>query len=60
MTESRKMTGRGDISVHRLSPATVHIHGDRAFVEISAGIEMRAEVNDVLADLVSYAQLSIA
>lgn len=57
VAESRKMTDRGDISVHRLSPATVHIHGDRAFVEISTGIEMRAEVNGVLADLVSYARL---
>ncbi|MET7743359.1 nuclear transport factor 2 family protein [Streptomyces sp. NPDC005385] len=50
---SRAMSGRGDGSVHRLSPPTVQIVGARAFVETPAGIEVRTEIDGVTADLVS-------
>ncbi|MFG3133240.1 nuclear transport factor 2 family protein [Streptomyces tendae] len=54
---SEAMSGRGDASVHRLSPPTVQIVSDRAFVETPAGIEVRTEVDGVTADLVSYTRI---
>ncbi|MEV0847935.1 nuclear transport factor 2 family protein [Streptomyces sp. NPDC049954] len=50
---SEAMSGRGDASVHRLSPPAVRIVGDRAFVELPACVEVRTEVDGVTADLVS-------
>ncbi|MGI5472989.1 nuclear transport factor 2 family protein [Streptomyces sp. CA-132043] len=54
---SEAMSGRGDASVHRLSPPAVQIVGDRAFVEVPAGIEVRTVVDDVAADLVSFTRI---
>jgi hypothetical protein len=41
---------------HRLSPPMVRVTGDRAWAELPLGIEFRTTVNDVEADLVSYAR----
>ncbi|XVU27730.1 nuclear transport factor 2 family protein [Actinoplanes sp. CA-054009] len=54
---SRSMAGRGDRSVHRLSPPVVQVQGERAFVEVPAAIEVRAEVDGVVADIVSYTRI---
>ncbi|MYW62608.1 hypothetical protein GTY65_00720 [Streptomyces sp. SID8379] len=51
---SEAMAGRGDASVHRLSPPTVHIAGDRAFAETPAGIEIRTVVDGVTVDLTGH------
>lgn len=54
---SQRMVARGDASVHRLGPPVVDRHGDRAFVELPAVIEVRGIVNGVEADLASTARL---
>ncbi|MET9254544.1 nuclear transport factor 2 family protein [Streptomyces sp. NPDC003717] len=54
---SEAMSGRGDLSVHRLSPPVVQIVADRAFVEVPAAIEVRTEIDGVSADLVSYTRI---
>ncbi|WP_405756977.1 nuclear transport factor 2 family protein [Streptomyces sp. NBC_01420] len=54
---SARMAGRGDASVHRLSPPAVRTVADRAFVELPAGIEVRTEVDGVAVDLVSYTRI---
>lgn len=54
---SQAMSGRGDASVHRLSPPTVHIVDNRAFVEMAAGIEARIDLGGLAADLVSYTRI---
>jgi SnoaL-like domain len=50
---TREMAGRGDYAVHRLSPPTVHIAGDRALAELPLIIEWRVEIDGVEADLAS-------
>ncbi|MGW0514031.1 hypothetical protein ACWD1W_33170 [Streptomyces olivaceoviridis] len=57
MAASEAMSGRGDRSVHRLSPPvggaahradqlqTARIVGDRAFAETPTGIEVRTDVD---------------
>jgi len=50
---TREMAGRGDYAVHRLSPPTVHIDGDRALAELPLIIEWRIEIDGVEADLAS-------
>ena len=55
--ESQKMSRRGQKATHRLSPPIVSLHGDRAVVEISAGIEFRDVIGGVEADLTSYTRL---
>ncbi|MER6686699.1 hypothetical protein [Streptomyces olivaceoviridis] len=69
MAASEAMSGRGDRSVHRLSPPvgdtahradqlqTARIVGDRAFAETPTGVEVRTDVDGVTADLVSYTRL---
>jgi hypothetical protein len=57
VSESEKMSARGAKSVHRLSPPAVHTHGDRAFVEMPAAVEMAVELDGIAADLVSYTRL---
>ncbi|OIJ63480.1 hypothetical protein WN71_033985 [Streptomyces mangrovisoli] len=54
---SEAMSGRGDSSVHRLSPPVVHVAGGRAFAETPARIEVRTRVDGVLADLVSHTRI---
>ncbi|TFC06942.1 nuclear transport factor 2 family protein [Cryobacterium adonitolivorans] len=54
---SREMAGRGDASVHRMSPPTVHVADDRAWTEVPAGIEVRTRIDGVQVDLVSYARV---
>ncbi|MEU3735114.1 nuclear transport factor 2 family protein [Streptomyces sp. NPDC033538] len=54
---SEAMTGRGDASVHRLSPPTVQIVDDRAFAEMPAGIEVRTDIDGVTVDLASYTRI---
>ncbi|NHN27307.1 SnoaL-like domain-containing protein [Flavobacterium jejuense] len=39
---------------HRLSPPSVQVNGDRAYVELPLAIEFRNIIGDVEADLVSY------
>jgi hypothetical protein len=53
IAESAKMAGRGDAGGHRLSPPVVHVHGDRALVELPAVIEMRTTVDGTEVDLAS-------
>ena len=55
---SKEMSGRGDRSVHRLGPPTVHLQGDRALVELPAGVEFRVDWDGVPADLISYTRLN--
>lgn len=55
---SEAMSGRGDLSVHRLSPPVVRAVADRARAEVPAAIEVRATVDDVLVDLTSYTRIS--
>ncbi|MFD0019912.1 nuclear transport factor 2 family protein [Streptomyces sp. NPDC058382] len=54
---SEAMAGRGDASVHRLSPPVVRIVADRAFVELPAGIELRTDIEGVAVDIVSYTRI---
>lgn len=54
---SQRMAGRGDASVHRLSPPTVQTVANRAFAELPAGIELRTDVDGVAVDLVSYTRI---
>ncbi|MFG3248808.1 nuclear transport factor 2 family protein [Streptomyces sp. NPDC048187] len=54
---SEAMSGRGDASVHRLSPPVALIVDDRAFVETPAAIEVRTDVDGVTADLTSYTRI---
>ncbi|MFJ8844778.1 nuclear transport factor 2 family protein [Streptomyces cyaneofuscatus] len=54
---SAAMAGRGDASVHRLSPPVVQVVGGRAFVEVPAAIEVRTAVDGVTADLVSRTRI---
>ncbi|MFQ6148082.1 nuclear transport factor 2 family protein [Streptomyces seoulensis] len=54
---SRAMAGRGDASVHRLSPPVVQIVADRAFAEVPAAIEVRTDIDGVTADLASYTRI---
>ncbi|MFD4668877.1 nuclear transport factor 2 family protein [Lentzea sp. NPDC058450] len=58
VARSREMSGRGDVSVHRLSPPAVHVAGDRGWAEVPAAIEVRTVLDGVLADLVSYTRVS--
>jgi|SRR5882757_589171 len=48
---------RGIRPVHRLSPAAVHLHQDRAVLELPAAIEVRDVFEGVDADLVSFTRL---
>jgi hypothetical protein len=57
IAESEKMAGRGDSSVHRLSPPVVDQQGGRALVELPAIIEMRTVIDGTEADLESRARL---
>ncbi len=57
VTGSEKMSANGNKAVHRLSPPVIHLNGTRAVVEVPSGIEFRAKMNGVEADLVSYARL---
>ncbi|AHH18563.1 SnoaL-like domain-containing protein [Nocardia nova SH22a] len=57
VTASEDMAARGDKGVHRMHPPIVEIDGDRALVELGAGIETRTVLDDVELDLVSYARL---
>jgi SnoaL-like protein len=53
---TRERSANGVWGRHRLSPPTVRVIGDRAWAELPLGIEFRAAVNGVEADLVSYAR----
>ncbi|MEU6444848.1 nuclear transport factor 2 family protein [Streptomyces sp. NPDC047046] len=57
VSASEAMAGRGDASVHRLSPPAVRIVGDRALAEVPAAIEVRTRIEGVLADLASYTRI---
>jgi hypothetical protein len=57
VVESQKMSSRGQKATHRLSPPVVAVHGERAVVEISAGIEFRDIIGGVEADLTSFTRL---
>lgn len=50
---TRGMAGRGDLAVHRLSPPTVHVNGDRGLAELPLIIEWRIDIDGVEADLAS-------
>lgn len=50
---TRDMAERGRHALHRLSPVTVHLDGDRAVAELPLIIEWRIDVNGVEADLAS-------
>jgi hypothetical protein len=50
---SEAMSGRGDASVHRLSPPMVHVSGERGWAEVPAAIEVRTTIDSVLVDVVS-------
>lgn len=56
--ESRRMSedGWGGHSVHRLSPPSIRVEGDRALAELPLSIEFRVTVGGVEADLTSYAR----
>lgn len=55
---SEAMSGRGDRSVHRLSPPVVDVVDDRGWAEVPAVIEVRTTVDGVLADLASYTRIN--
>lgn len=56
MERSRSMDVGGSRGVHRLSPPAVRVRGDRALAELPLVIEFRTDVDDVQADLCSYAR----
>jgi len=58
VARSQDMSGRGDRAVHRLSPPVVHVHGDRAYAELSTAIEFRITLDSRPADLTSYTRLN--
>ncbi|ALL79591.1 hypothetical protein AD006_30775 (plasmid) [Pseudonocardia sp. EC080610-09] len=54
---SRAMSECGDLSVHRLSPPAVQVVRERAWAEVPAVIEIRTDVDGVLADLASCTRI---
>ena len=55
---SERMSSDGDLAVHRLSPAIIHVRGDRAVAEVSCAVEFQVRIDDVAAHLVSYTRLN--
>lgn len=58
VTRSVAMSGRGDRSVHRMSPPVVHVRGDRAYLEAATAVEFRVDIDGTAADLISYTRLN--
>jgi hypothetical protein len=56
MERSRSMDVGGSRGIHRLSPPSVRVHGDRAWAELPLVIEFRTDVAGVPADLCSFAR----
>lgn len=54
--QSRSMDVGGSRGVHRLSPPTVRVCGDRAVAELPLVIEFRTDVDGTQADLCSFAR----
>ncbi len=54
---SKAMSEGGFRPVHRPSPPVVHVHGDRAVLELPIVIEARIPFNGVETDLYSYTRL---
>lgn len=54
---SERMSARGDSAIHRLGPPVVHLHGDRALIEVPAAIEVAVEIDGIAALLTSYTRI---
>lgn len=54
---SKAMSDSGFRPVHRTSPPVVHLHGDRAVLELPLAVEVRVHFNGVETDLTSYTRL---
>ena len=52
--QTRERSTDGVWGRHRLAPPAVRVNGDRAWAELTLGIEFRTDVDGVAADLVSY------
>lgn len=58
VSESERMSGNGDVAVHRISPPVVHVEGDRAIAEMSCGIEFQVTIDAIPAHLISYTRVN--
>lgn len=58
---SRKMAAEacGPYGIHRLSPPTVRVNGNRALVEVPQAIELRVTIDDTEADLTAYVRSQV-
>ena len=57
VARSRKMSESGLRMVHRPSPPAVHLHEDRAVLELPVAVERRLLLDGVEADLTSFTRL---
>jgi hypothetical protein len=55
---SEAMSSRGDLSVHRMAPPAIAVHGDRAHAEASASIELQIDFDGVAAHLISFTRIN--
>lgn len=58
VAQSQDMSGRGDLSVHRLAPPAIRVHDDRAHAEASASVELRIDFDGTPAHLISFTRLN--
>ena len=54
---SRKMNESGLRTIHRPSPPVVHVHGDRAVLELPLAVERRVLLKGVEADITSFSRM---
>ena len=57
VARSQKMAEMGIRILHRPSPPAVHLHGDKAVLELPVSVERRFSLKGVEADLASYTRL---
>ena len=55
---SAAMAERGSVALHHLYAPVVHVRGTKAYVEVSVGMRLAVEVDDVSAELISYTRLN--
>jgi hypothetical protein len=55
---SAAMAERGSVALHHLYSPSVHVRGDKAYVEVSVGMRIQVEVDGVSGELISYTRLN--
>jgi hypothetical protein len=55
---SEAMAKRGSVALHHMFTPTVHVRGDRAYVEAPVALRIATEVDGVPGDLISYTRIN--